>query len=393
MRIDPIRIGVAGLGRAFMLMLPTFTAHSRVTLVAACDPREEARSQFVRDFGGKAYDTMDSMCADSSVEAIYIATPHHLHAKNVETAARHHKHVLVEKPMAVTLGECQAMIDDARRGGVVLIVGHSHSFDTPFVRTREIIASGTYGSVRMITAINFTDFLYRPRRPEELDTTQGGGVVFSQGAHQVDVVRLLAGGRARSVRAHTGEWDATRATEGAYSAQLTFDGGAFASLVYSGYGHFDSDELVGWIGETGYRKDPSRYSTARATRRSGLTESEEVQQKRERTYGMAKANANPPDAHNQFGLVVASCDGADLRPLPDGVMVYDNSRAWIDQLPAPIVPRSEVIDEFCDAIDGARAPLHTGEWAKATLEVCLAIVDSAKSGAEVNLEHQVGVPR
>ena len=108
----------------------------------------------------------------------------------------------------------------------------------------------------MLHALNYTDFLYRPRRPEELDTAQGGGAVFNQAAHQVDIVRLLGGGRVKSVRAATGAWDATRPTEGAYSALLTFEGGAFASLTYDGYGHFDSDELMGWIGESGQQKQP-----------------------------------------------------------------------------------------------------------------------------------------
>lgn len=388
---EPLRVGVAGLGRAFMLMLPTFTAHPRVKLVAACDPRAEARTRFEGDFGGRAHATMEALCADPQVEGIYISTPHEFHAEHVRIAAHHGKHVLVEKPMAVSLAECRAMIDAARRGGITLIVGHSHSFDLPFLRTRELIAAGEYGRVRMITAMNFTDFLYRPRRPEELDTSKGGGVVFSQGAHQVDVVRLLAGGRARSVRAHTGAWDPARPTEGAYNAQMVFDDGTFASLTYSGYGHFDSDELVGWIGETGYRKEPTRYGSARAARCLDMTEAEEVQLKRQRTYGMATASADRPVAHNQFGMILASCEHADLRPLPTGVMIYDDARAWLDELPAPGVPRGEVIDEFCDAIAGVRAPLHSGEWAMATLEVCLAIVASGKSGAEVALEHQVGV--
>src|SRR5438045_1377686 len=98
----------------------------------------------------------------------------------------------------------------------------------------------------MIHASYYTDFLYRPRRPEELDTARGGGVVFSQGAHQLDIVRLLGGGRVRSLRARTGAWDPKRATEGAYTAILDFDNGAFASITYSGYAHFDSDELSGW---------------------------------------------------------------------------------------------------------------------------------------------------
>ena len=100
------------------------------------------------------------------------------------------------------------MIAAAKAANVNLLVGHSHSFDLPYLRAREMIRSGAYGRVRMINALNFTDFLYRPRRPEELDTGRGGGVVFSQAAHQVDVVRLLAGGKATSVRAFTGSWDA-----------------------------------------------------------------------------------------------------------------------------------------------------------------------------------------
>ena len=95
--------------------------------------------------------------------------------------------------------------------------------------TREIIAGGEFGKLGMITASNFTDFMYRPRRPEELITAQGGGVIFSQGAHQIDIVRLLGGGLVRSIRAFTGSWDETRAAEGAYAALFEFEDGAFAT--------------------------------------------------------------------------------------------------------------------------------------------------------------------
>src|SRR4030095_9500654 len=137
--------------------------------------------------------------------------------------------------------DCRAMNDAARDNGVRLIVGHSHSFDAPILLARKLVERSTYGAVRMITALDFTDFLYRPRRPEELSTEAGGGVVFNQAAHQVDIVRLLAGGKVRSVRAHTGKWDESRPTEGAYSCLLAFDNNVTASLVYSGYAHFDSD--------------------------------------------------------------------------------------------------------------------------------------------------------
>ena len=153
---------------------------------------------------------------------VYIATPHEHHATHVATVTAHGKHVLVEKPMAITLAECRQMIAAAERAGVSLLVGHSHSFDRPILRTREIIASGAVGPVRMINAQYYTDFLYRPRRPEELVTGRGGGVVFSQGAHQIDIVRLLGGGRVRTVRALTGAWDSDRPTEGALRGAAHF---------------------------------------------------------------------------------------------------------------------------------------------------------------------------
>ena len=85
-----------------------------------------------------------------------------------------------------------------------MVVGHSHGFDAPVALARAIVDEGAVGRVRMVTALNFTDFLYRLRRPEELDTAQGGGAVFNQAAHHVDIVRRLVGTRATSVRAEVG---------------------------------------------------------------------------------------------------------------------------------------------------------------------------------------------
>jgi phthalate 4,5-cis-dihydrodiol dehydrogenase len=383
-----LRLGVAGLGRAFTVMLPTFAADPRVALVAAADPRTEARQCFAADFSARTYPTVEELCADPDVEIVYVATPHQHHAAHAILAARAGKHALVEKPMAVALEDCVAMIKAAQRADVHLIVGHSHSFDAPILRTREIIASGAYGAVRMIHALNYTDFLYRPRRPEELDTAQGGGAVFNQAAHQVDIVRLLGGGLVKSVRAATGAWDAARPTEGAYSALLTLETGAFASLTYSGYGHFDSDEFSGWIGETGQAKSPS----ARKLPPNFATAAEEAEFKNARNYG--GANYQPPAAqdlaHQHFGTVIVSCERADLRPLPNGVVIYEAGSARLDPLALPAVPRAEVIDELYAAIVHGKPPLHDGAWAMATLEACLAILQSSREGREVGLHHQVG---
>ena len=383
-----LRIGVAGLGRAFAVMLPTFKADPRVSLVAAADTRAEARQRFAEEFSANAYTTVEELCADPAVEVIYVATPHQWHARHAALAAQHRKHLLIEKPMALTLQECAAIIDAARSAGVHLVIGHSHSFDAPVRHLRGLIDSGRYGNARMINAINYTDYLYRPRRPEELDTALGGGAIFNQAAHQIDIVRLLGGGRVASVRAATGAWDRTRPTEGAYAALLTFENGAFASLTYSGYGNFDSDEFQGWIGEMGQKKTPY----AGPPRHRFDNQQDEVAFKNARNYGGPdfRPSAGQDLAHQNFGTLLVSCEHADLRALPNGVMVYQNGSAQLDPLPMPKIPRVEVIDELYDAVVMGQPPLHDGAWAMATLEVLLAILQSSREKSDVRLSHQVG---
>lgn len=391
---EPLRVGISGLGRGFMLLLPTLAAHPGIRLVAAADPRAEARTRFEADFAGTGYADFEDMCRDAAVEAIYVASPHGLHREQVACAARYGKHVLVEKPMALSLDDCQAMIAVMEEAGCYLLVGHSHSFDTPYLRAAQMIRSGEYGQVRMIQALNYTDFLYRPRRPEELDTAQGGGVVFSQAAHQVDIVRLFGGGEVTRVAAQTGQWDPERPTEGAYSALLTFANGCFATLTYSGYGHFDSDEFNAWSGELGQPRKPSDYGKARAALQAVCSPEEEAALKSRRAYGSELGLADTSLAgigHNHFGLVLASCDAADLRPSPAGVDVYGHAEHRLLPLSPPEIPRREVLDEWIAAVRDAIPPIHSGAWGLATMEVCLAILDSAKTGQTIEMHHQCPV--
>jgi phthalate 4,5-cis-dihydrodiol dehydrogenase len=384
MAMQTIGIGVAGLGRAFSLMAPSFAADPRVRLVAAADPRPEALQRFRSDFSGTTYPSVEQLCADRQVDVVYVATPHQFHAEHVRLAASHGKHALVEKPMALALDECRSMIHAAREAGVRLVVGHSHSFDLPILETRRLIESAQFGRVRMITALNFTDFLYRPRRPEELDTPRGGGAVFNQAAHQVDVVRMLAGARAISVRALTGAWDATRPTEGAYSCLINFEDASFATLVYSGYAHFDSDEFMHWIGEMGRKKDPTTHGRARTV----LSSSDEQLLKNARNYGGSEFTEPAKAAfHQHFGPVIVSCERADLRPLPDRIEICDDAGRRSVPLALPGIPRLEVIDELYDAVVEGKPPLHDGEWAAATLEMCLAILRSSRESREIPLRN------
>lgn len=378
----PVRLGVIGLGRGFLLTLPTLREHPEVSLAAAMDPRGEARAAFSSEFEAPCYRTLEALLGDPNVDAVYIASPQGNHAEHSIAAARAGKHVLVEKPMAPTAAECEAMIEAAASAGIVLVVGPSHVFDASVQRAAQIIGSGVVGSVRAITALNYTDFMYRYRRPEELDNAQGGGVLYAQGSHQIDIVRQLAGDKVASVRAITGQWDATRPGTGAYSAFLTFSKGSVATLSYSGYAHFDSDELMGWISELGYDKESHSQSRARLATLGGTAEAEA---KRMQAYGNAIPSNTRAPHHEHFGFVLASCERADLRLMPDGVWIYTDVEQRYEQLAPPRVPRALVIEEFIGALQGEGPPIHDGRWGQATIACCEAIQRSSAESREIIL--------
>ena len=251
-----------------------------------------------------------------------------------------------------------------------------------------IVASGQLGALGMIAAWNYTNFLYRPRRPEELDTAQGGGILFNQLPHQIDIVRTIGGGRLRSVRAQATALDPSRPTEGSAAVFLEFEDGAAASLVYGGYDFFDSDELHFWISERGADKPPDQQGTAR--RALAARTADELRLRVERyAYGSPEG---PPPAHQpHFGVIVVTCAWGEMRASADGLFIYDRNGKRELALPASksMPGRSEVLDDMIAAIREGKKPRHDGRWGKANVEVALAILRSARERREIMLEHQV----
>jgi phthalate 4,5-cis-dihydrodiol dehydrogenase len=380
---------VVGLGRGFVLTLPTLEQHPSVALVAAADPREEARNDFVSRFGAQAYPDILPMLADKAVEAIYVASPHEWHFHHVMAAIEAGKHVLVEKPMAADAQQCRLMAEAAAAAGTILVVGPSHGFDEPVLAANELVRSGRFGRVRMINAFNYTDFVYRPRRSEELNGPCGG-VVFSQGTHQIDVVRRLAGGHPLRLIASTGDWDRDRPTIGAYMATIVFDNGVCASLTYSGYGHYDSNELQQWITELG--RPSSQAPWGRAQRQLvGLSREAEENAKVSRTFGGREAGEPDPVRHHEhFGWVLVSCEAGDLRLTPSGIHCYAASGHEFLPIPPPSYSRKAVIDALVAAIRDGRDPVQDGIWGWQTMQCCEAIIRSADEKREINLQDSVG---
>jgi phthalate 4,5-cis-dihydrodiol dehydrogenase len=369
-------------GRAF---LPPIRNHAEFELVAVAEPVAETRQSVAAETGAEGFAELPSMLRRARLDAVYIATPTELHAEHADLVFAAGRHVLTEKPMATRLDQAQAMVAAAERAGVALVVGHAHGFDRPIQVMREIVTSGRLGRVRMIHTWNFTDWMYRPRRPDELDIALGGGVTFRQGSHQFDIIRLLGGGMVRSVRASAFDWDPNRRSIGAHTVFMQFEGGITATAVYNGYGYFSTMELISDVTEWGFtepveKRPPVRRSFA------GASAADELEAKRKRARNAIPASA-PHQPH--FGLTVVSCERGDIRQSPDGLYVYSEQGREEIAVPNDKGPRDLVLDEFAAAITGRAKPVHDGRWGLANLEVCLAAIESSKRGEEIELKHQV----
>ena len=382
-----VQIGIVGLGSAGRAFLPAILAHPGFRLVAVAEPDAEVRADALGGHSAAGYSTIQAMLEHPGLDAVYIATPTELHLEHVLLAFAAGKHVLVEKPMAAQLDQARAMVAAAGQAGAVLLVGHSHSYDLPIQRMREIITGGTLGRVRMVNTWCFTDWVYRPRRTDELDTNQGGGVTYRQGSHQFDIIRLLCGGMVRSVRARTFDWDPARSAMGAHIVYLDFVDGAAATAVYNGYGSFSSMDLGFNVSEWGFVQPPE-------TRPPPHRPSADLMPEAERLAKQARARvAIPGSAPYQpfFGITLVSCERGDIRQSPKGLYVYSAQGQIEIELPTDRTPRDLVMAEFHDAITGRAPAVHDGRWGLANLEVCAAAISSSESGQDVLLKEQVAL--
>ena len=386
---------MAGLGVASTQILPPISTLPYIKITAAADTRTDALQKFRETYHGEAFTSVAAMCESPNVDAVYIATPNQLHAEHVIAAAERGKHAIVEKPMALSVAECDSMNEAAEKQNIKLLCGHTHSFDPPIRKIRQIVQSGELGKLCMINTWNYNEFMYRPRMKHELATSRG--VVLNQGPHHVDVVRLIGGGLVRSVRAMTGIWDKARGYEGSYTCYLEFEDGTPATLVYSGYGFFDTAELFSWVGEGGQYRDPKTNLNVRRRLREVRSSEEEEQLKEAMRFGGKRegeySHVWSGERHQPFfGFTLVSCEKGDIRQTPDGLYIYGETEQREIPLSAGSRGREAEVEELYNAVVHNRPVFHDGRWGTATLEVCLAMLESAKERKEIFLSHQVPSP-
>ncbi|MCH7608209.1 MAG: Gfo/Idh/MocA family oxidoreductase [Chloroflexi bacterium] len=392
MVIEPVlKVGLAGVGSVSRTILHNIQKIPGVKLTAVADIREEPLAQVRGEYGVETFSSVEAMCESPDVDAVWICTPNLFHAEHTIIAAEAGKHVICEKPMAVSLDEAQSMVDAVDRTGVRYVQGHSKIFDPPIRRMREIVSSGELGRLIQLNTWEFKPWISgQPRLETEVDSSKGGGVLYRQGPHQTDVVRGIGGGMVKSLRAIVGRWNsAFPLAEGDYTAFLEFEDGAAATMVFNGYGYFDITELTWGIGEGGQQRDPAsvkRERFASAVEADVKHEFAGARAERERVEREQRRTLQP-----FFGLTIVSCERGDIRQSPEGLYVYDrDGRREVEVAPEGH-GRGE-LTELRNALREDRPTFPDARWGMATLEVILAILRSSRERREVTLSHQVPCP-
>lgn len=392
-----LRVGIVGVGGAAVNMLPAFDRNPSYRITAAADIDTDILARFAADYGARTFTSVEAIAQSADVDLLYIGTPTVLHAAHVRAALNGGKHVLIEKPMAVSLEDADVMIADAARNRVLLGVNVKHSFEPRVQKIREFAVSGAYGRLRMINSWRYVDWLYKPRSREELTPGWGSGLLWRQGPHQLDIVRTIAGGMIRTVRGTCQIYDPARKVPGAYSAFIEFENDVSCTVVCSGYDHFNSRALVSGFDAKAPLAAAGRYGRARRELNANKNDPdwEDRAAAGERYGGGREGMEAPSGAAGGIssgwllsGPLIASFERADIRLSRAGLIVDGDDAQQEIAVASDVDGRDGRLNSFYRAVvDGAPLPAD-GRWGKATQEAIVALEQSSDRRAEVTLRHQ-----
>ena len=182
-------LGPGGIAHAFAKDLALLQGHA----IGAVGSRSISNAQsFADEFGGTAYGSYEELVNDSTIDAIYVATPHPAHHDNVILALNAGKPVLCEKPFAVNAKEAQAMVDAAAKNKVALMEAMWARFLPHYAKVREIIASGVLGPILSIHA-DHGQRLADQNIPRLIEPQLAGGALLDLGIYPISFAHMILG--------------------------------------------------------------------------------------------------------------------------------------------------------------------------------------------------------
>ena len=201
-RQSPVRWGVVGLGWvATDFMAPGIIKSPGSELVACLGSTPEKTRAFAERFKvAHAHPDLDSLVSDPDVDAVYVALPNAMHHAAVLAAARAGKHILCEKPFAMTVEHARDMVRACHDAGVVLRIAHQIRLDAAIIRARGIVQSGRLGRLAEISLERASGLGSRVSWRRDFEQS---GVMFDVGAHLLDLIQYVSGQRFVEVAAFT----------------------------------------------------------------------------------------------------------------------------------------------------------------------------------------------
>jgi xylose dehydrogenase (NAD/NADP) len=222
-----LRWGLLGTARINRMVIPPLraSAGNRLLAVASRDPARAAA--YAREWGiERTHGSYEALLADPEVDAVYIPLPNHLHAEWAIRAARAGKHVLCEKPLALSVAEVDAMEAAAREGGVVLAEAFMYRHHPQTLAVKERVDGGAIGAVRFVRGT----FSFPLSRPDDvrLRPEWGGGCLWDVGCYTVSFIRYLLG--REPVEVFGSQVLGPTGIDETFAGQLVFPGGALAQI-------------------------------------------------------------------------------------------------------------------------------------------------------------------
>jgi len=231
-----IRTGVIGCGKVGDFHAKAYKELESSELVAVCNHNIDRAKAMAEKYGVRAFDSLDRMVEETGVEAVSICTPHPAHAADAVRAAELGVNIAIEKPLAVTIEDCNAIVNAAERNHIVGTTISQRRFYEPTIRMQEAIRAGKIGKpiLGTVTMLGWRDMAYYGSDPwRGTWQREGGGVLVNQAVHQLDLLLAFMG----EMDEVYGMWDTFNhpglEVEDTAAAVIRFKSGAIGNVVVS----------------------------------------------------------------------------------------------------------------------------------------------------------------
>lgn len=228
--MERVAIAIVGCGNFGSHMARLIQELEPFRIVGCHDSDRAGADALAASLQTSAYDSFSDCLRDPKVDAVFLATPNHLHCPQAVAAARAGKHVFCEKPMALDVEECHRMMEAATAAGVKLMVGHKRRLRPQYANMSQVVRSGRLGRVM---AVNINGFYHRDWWSWWLRRDRGGGLLHASGVHDIDFLRHICGEAGNVFARSPVKTDHRSDFEDQISMLIHFESGAVATLQVS----------------------------------------------------------------------------------------------------------------------------------------------------------------